>query len=433
MFWNDRSIVRKNQSDIARRQRNGLTMKTQPRVSGLAFSILLHVALGCSFLAGRPSAARGAEVTLKGSMVCNGACIPDAKDDDHVMAVFAIDGTPEIREEVDRIIKVFYPDEGLDGDAAQKLMDQFSARLKFYISPDSPALQDAKYTKNVGKNHYCMPAVASAVTGVVTEKDGKKWITADRIEPTRLKFPDRMLAADKPRVIPDQAPLTLRISDTLTLKCVYIPPGKFLMGTPVYMWPYYVEEFPHMVTLTRPFYMAEIPITQEMYEAVMGNNPSTAKGPQLPVQNPPFGDISKFCQVLSDKNGKKVRLPTDAEWEYAARVGTSDPGFPEKYNEQNSTGPDGFKAPLRVRSKKPNAWGLYDMASCWWEISADKGMYNVRHAEQDPHYPPGVENARSQRSGRGIIQDAWSISTHEFITEKADYAGQKFRVIVEAE
>src|SRR6516225_9120826 len=84
MFWNDRSIVRKNQSDIARRQRNGLTMKTQPRVSGLAFSILLHVALGCSFLAGRPSAARGAEVTLKGSMVCNGACIPDAKDDDHV-------------------------------------------------------------------------------------------------------------------------------------------------------------------------------------------------------------------------------------------------------------------------------------------------------------------------------------------------------------
>jgi hypothetical protein len=73
------------------------------------------------------------------------------------------------------------------------------------------------------------------------------------------------------------------------------------------------------------------------------------------------------------------------------------------------------------------------MASCWWEISADKGMYNVRRSEVDPHYPPGAETARSQRSGRGIITDRWSIGTHEFITEKADYAGQKFRVIVEAE
>jgi formylglycine-generating enzyme required for sulfatase activity len=187
------------------------------------------------------------------------------------------------------------------------------------------------------------------------------------------------------------------------------------------------------VTLTKPYYMAEIPITQEMYEAVMGTNPSTVKDPQLPVQNPPFAEINKFCQILSEKNGKKVRLPTDAEWEYAARVGTSNPGFAEKYKDQNSTGARGFKAPLKVKSKRPNAWGLYDMASCWWEISADKGMYNVRHSAVDPHYPPGAETPKTQRSGRGIIQPNWSIGTHEFITEKADYAGQKFRVIVEVE
>ena len=312
-------------------------------------------------------------------------------------------------------------------------MDQFSARLKFYISPDSPALQDAKYTKNRGANHYCMPALASAVTGVVTENKGKKWISATKIEPTRLKFPDRMLAPDKPRVLPDREPVNLRISETLMLKCVYIPPGKFLMGTPVYMWPYYVEEYPHPVTLTKPVYISEIPITQELYEAVMGQNPSTVKDPQLPVQNPTFADVNRFCQLVSERNGRKVRLPTDAEWEYAARVGTSDPGFPEKYKEQNSTGSEGFKSPLKVKSRKPNAWGLYDMASCWWEITANKGTYNVRQAETDPHYPPGVENARSQRSGRGIIQETWSIGTHEFITEKADYAGQKFRVVVEVE
>jgi formylglycine-generating enzyme required for sulfatase activity len=374
-----------------------------------------------------------AEVTLKGSLVCNGATVPDLKNEDHTMAIFAIDGTPAVRDEVESIIKEFYPDEGLDADAAEILMDQFSARLKFFISPDSPALQDPKYSKNKGSNHYCMPATPSAVTGVVTERDGRKWIAATRIEPVTLKFPDRMLAVAKPHVVPDQDPLTLKISETLSLKCMFIPPGRFLMGTPVYMWPYYVEEYPHVVTLTKPVYMAEIPVTQEMYEAVMNQNPSTVKKPELPVQNPAFADVNRFCQLVSEKNGRKVRLPTDAEWEYAARTGTSDPGFPEKYKEQNSTGPEGFKFPLPVKSRKPNAWGLYDMASCWWEITGNKGQYNVRHPETDPFYPPGVETARSQRSGRGIVQSVWSIGTHEFITEKADYTGQKFRVVVEVE
>jgi formylglycine-generating enzyme required for sulfatase activity len=393
--------------------------------------IPLVIFIGLTFL-NYALPAPAADVTLKGSLMCNGACIPDPKEKDHGLVLFAIDGTAEIRAELDKIMKELYPDKGLDAAAAQKLMDQFSARLKYYIAPDSPALTE-KDKKNAGKNHYCMPALASAVTGTVTEKDSKKWITATRIESAKLNYHEKMLAPDKPFVMPDKEPITLQIGDKLTLKCVSIPPGKFLMGTPVYMWPYFVEEYPHMVTLTKHYYMAEIPITQEMYEAVMGSNPSVVKDAQLPVQNPTFADVAKFCEAVSKKNGKKVRLPTDAEWEYAARVGTSNPGFAAKYNEQNSTGPDGFKSPLKVKSKKPNAWGLYDMASSWWEISGDKGMYNKRQAETDPAYPPGVENARSQRSGRGIVKEGWSIATHEFITEKADYAGQKFRVVVEAE
>jgi hypothetical protein len=58
-------------------------------------------------------------------------------------------------------------------------------------------------------------------------------------------------------------------------------------------------------------------------------------------------------------------------------------------------------------------------------------MYNVRHAETDPRYPPPNLDPKTQRSGRGILKLEWSMGTHEFITEKADYAGQKFRVLVE--
>jgi formylglycine-generating enzyme required for sulfatase activity len=383
------------------------------------------IVLGCAFVF---NSATGAEVTLKGSLICNGACIPAPKAADHGLVLFAIDGTEEVRAEVTKLLKD-YPEKGLDAEAAQKLMDNFSAKVKYHLDPESPALK----TMKKGKGHYCMPATASAVTGTIKEKDGKKWIVARRIEPCKLKYPDRLLSADKPFVKQTLPPITLKVGDKLTLKCVHVPAGKFLMGTPVYMWPYHLEEYPHLVTLTKDFYMAEIPITQEMFEAVMGKNPSTVKDAQLPVQNPTFADLNKFCELLSKKNGKKVRLPTSAEWEYAARVGTSNPAFAEKFREQDSSGPNGFKSPLKVKSKKPNAWGLYDMASNWWEITGDKATYNVRKSVVDPHYPPGVETARSQRAGRGILGGRWSIGTFEFITEKGGYAGQKFRIVVEIE
>jgi formylglycine-generating enzyme required for sulfatase activity len=387
-------------------------------------------ALTLLWLTSNEARAGGAEVTIRGSLVCNGACISDPKAEDHVLVVFAIDGTDDIRARVDGIVKDLYPDQGLDTDAAQKVMDRFGAELKYYVSPDSPALKDRA---NPTASYYCMPATASAVTGKVSKRDGKKWINATRIEPARLTYPPRMLAPDRPSVMPSRRPLTLQVGEKLTLKCVPIPAGRFLMGTPFYMWPYHVEEYPHPVTLTRDYYLAEIPITQEMYQAVMGNNPSRVRGPQLPVHTLKFKDIERFCDTLSKQNGKKVRLPTSAEWEYAARVGTSSPAFAEKYRDQNSSGPEGYKYPLQVKSKKPNTWGLYDMASCWWEITGDKAAYHVRKAVTDPHFPPGAGTDRSQRTGRGIVNDRWSICTHEFIGEREDYAGQKFRVLVEIE
>ena len=77
-------------------------------------------------------------------------------------------------------------------------------------------------------------------------------------------------------IAPATAGTEVTIKGSMVCNGACIPPGRFLMGTPFYMWPYFMEEYPHMVTLTKPFYMSEIPITQAMYEAVMGNNPSTA-------------------------------------------------------------------------------------------------------------------------------------------------------------
>ena len=93
-----------------------------------------------AFLVGR-SQTWGVEVTVQGSVVCNGACIPDPNKQDHGLVVFAIDGTAEVRATVELIMKDFYADNGLDAEAAQKLMDQFSTRLKYHIAPDSPALK----------------------------------------------------------------------------------------------------------------------------------------------------------------------------------------------------------------------------------------------------------------------------------------------------
>jgi formylglycine-generating enzyme required for sulfatase activity len=195
----------------------------------------------------------------------------------------------------------------------------------------------------------------------------------------------------------------------------------------------YQEEYPRLVTLTKPYYMAEIPITQEMWEAVMGNNPSKQKGAQVPVQNPLFPDVDTFCRILSQKTGHKVRLPSAAEWEYAARVGTSNPGFAQKYRDQNSGLPDN-KSVLPVKHKRPNAWGLFDMESCWWEITCDKAMYPVRKEEIDPVYPAASNHGSRCTMGYPKEDSGWTISMREFNDETGlGYSSNKFRIVVEVE
>jgi formylglycine-generating enzyme required for sulfatase activity len=346
---------------------------------------------------------KGPEVTIIGNVLCQRAFVPPmgvcGRNSKYVPVVVALDGPPEIKAEVARLMKEYWPaNNTLDFDQAQKLNDAWCASLTYIIAP-YPGRDKLHHEIEYGSRN-------KAVTGVVYEKDGKKWILPSKVEPGEWGdvdytkcVPAQMLLPDKPLVKAGDKSITIQVTDALSLKCILIPAGKFLMGSPFYQIRYQ-DEFPHEVTLTKSFYMSEIPITQEMFEAVMKKNPSGNKGPQFPVESVPYADIQEFCRIVSEKNQRKVRLPTDAEFEYAARVGTSSPNFDEKYKAQFSY--VGVKAaegiPSQpVKTKQPNAWGLYDMLTCGWHTLGDFKTDNFREKQVDPTGPRGERDAHVQR------------------------------------
>jgi formylglycine-generating enzyme required for sulfatase activity len=174
---------------------------------------------------------------------------------------------------------------------------------------------------------------------------------------------------------------TETLPGNIKLEMIKIPAGSFLMGTEEaevirlckeYGTDWYKNEMPqHRVNL-QEFYLGKYPVTQEQYQAIMGNNPSYFKdNPKNPVENVSWDDAQEFCQKLSEKTGKKYRLPSEAEWEYACRAGTQtryyfgdNAELLEEYawyygNSGSKTHP--------VGQKKPNNWGLYDMSGNIWE------------------------------------------------------------------
>ena len=178
------------------------------------------------------------------------------------------------------------------------------------------------------------------------------------------------------------AELTLDLGGSVTMKMVLIPAGKFLMGE---------GEDRHEVTLSKPFYVGVTEVTQAQYQAVMGTNPSSFKGETNPVELVSWNDATEFCKKLSEKTRQAVRLPTEAEWEYACRAGTATAfSFGDadsvlgdyawySANSDNTTHP--------VAQKKPNAWGLYDMHGNVWEWCADWYGDYPNGAVTDPQGP----------------------------------------------
>jgi formylglycine-generating enzyme required for sulfatase activity len=155
-------------------------------------------------------------------------------------------------------------------------------------------------------------------------------------------------------------------TNSIGMKLVLIPAGEFLMGSQDTEKDRGVDEGPqHKVRISKAFYMGTTEVTQAQWKAVMGNNPSQFQGDDLPVETVSWIDCQEFLKILSAKGGKTYRLPTEAEWEYACRAGTTtrfNAGDEDKALNEVGWYPGNSESKTHpVGQKKPNAWGLYDM------------------------------------------------------------------------
>ena len=276
--------------------------------------------------------------------------------------LFAFEGTPEVEAAFRDVFKELIASNSINYQQSKTIEEEMHKRLKYYLT-DNEVTAAAKGWDSKGNGGGTL----QCITGVLSEKDGKRFITPSKISDKRpdgkkwlskiFKYPDGFYAPDKPFKMPGKTPLILKVSDTLSLKCILLPRGDFMFRLPFWYPDRWLDTYPRHITLTKPFWLAEIAVTQEMWDEIMGatNDFSTVKGPQLRVRNMLCPEINKFCKILSEKNHRTVRLPGDAEWEYAARVGTSNPLFGQKYKDQDCMG----KFP--EKSKAPNAWGIYGM------------------------------------------------------------------------
>ena len=186
--------------------------------------------------------------------------------------------------------------------------------------------------------------------------------------------------------------LTLDLGNNVTMKLSLIPSGKFNMGSPVREKGRGVNEGPqHEVSISKAYYMGIYVVTQEQYEQVMGKNPSYFVGAQRPVEMVSWHNAVEFCNRVSQKTGKRVCLPTEAQWEYACRAGTqtrfSYGDDDDRLGEYAWYARNGGETTHAVGQKKPNGWGLYDMHGNAWEWCADWFTDSYANSNTDPQGP----------------------------------------------
>ena len=204
--------------------------------------------------------------------------------------------------------------------------------------------------------------------------------------------------------------ISISVKDGISIDMVKVEAGTFMMGaTPEMEKPNSDEKPIHQVTLINDYYMGKYEVTQALWEAVMGSNPSYFKGDNLPVEKVSWNDCQEFISKLNSLTGRKFRLPTEAEWEYAARGGKKRRGY-QYSGSSNITdvawydGNSGSKT-HPVGTKQANELGIYDMSGNVYEWCLDRyGSYSSFSQAN----PTGSDSGsfRVYRGG-GWAGDAW--------------------------
>jgi formylglycine-generating enzyme required for sulfatase activity len=200
--------------------------------------------------------------------------------------------------------------------------------------------------------------------------------------------------------------LSVDLGGGVKMEFVLIRPGSFMMGSDAGSDS---EKPAHKVNITKPFYLAKYEVTQAQWRAVMGEDQSYYKGDANPVDSVSWNDCQTFLSKLSEKaGGVPFRLPTEAEWEYACRAGsTAKYSFGDSdsdlvnyawytANSGNTSHP--------VGEKKPNAWGLYDMHGNVWEWCQDWYANYPAGDVSDPQGPSSGHARVLRGGGWGVIE-----------------------------
>ncbi|HNY13127.1 MAG TPA: formylglycine-generating enzyme family protein [Candidatus Wallbacteria bacterium] len=178
---------------------------------------------------------------------------------------------------------------------------------------------------------------------------------------------------------------TIDLGDGIVLEMVFVPAGEFMMGSPETEKDRNINEAQHRVIITKPFFICKYPVTQEQWLKIMGYNYSrNRKGGKYPAENMDCDECLKFISRLKKMKlvDGRFRLPTEAEWEYAYRAGTTTAYYwgnemndeycwYRKINNVKLMRAYYSGSTHKVGMKKPNAWGLYDMAGNVFELCSD--------------------------------------------------------------
>lgn len=212
---------------------------------------------------------------------------------------------------------------------------------------------------------------------------------------------------------------------------VLIPAGSFMMGADKQFEDAEANEGPrHHVTITNPFAMGQYEVTQTEWVVVMGSNPSIFKGRDRPVDNVSWNDVQQYLEKLNARTGLNYRLPSEAEWEYAARAG-NEAAYAFDGGKRHAPQHAWFDENLRDETQPvgrltPNRFGLYDMFGNVWEWVEDCWNENYRGAPADGRvWATGQCHKRVQRGGSFYNKLTFLRSANRNY-EDADYRFNRF-------